>query len=102
MTQWASTFRHALSRGIFPRQASFVLDLTLRNTLLSPRKLVVRLPLAAATHVLEVGAGSGFYSLEVARRMSSGLVARHGSWWTYTANFKKREAQRTTLLRPVN
>ena len=74
MTQWVRTLRNALSRGIFPHQASFVLDLFLRKLLLSPQKLATRLPLSAATRVLEVGAGSGFYSLEVARRMSSGQL----------------------------
>ncbi len=39
--------------------------------MLSPQKLVARLPLAAATHALEVGAGSGFYSLAAARTISS-------------------------------
>ncbi len=51
---------------------SFVLDLPLRNILLSTRKLVSRLALTATSHVLEVGAGSGFYSVEVARRVSKG------------------------------
>ena len=74
MTQWTSTVRNTLSRGIFPHQVSFLLELSLRNLLLSPRKLVARLPLATANYVLEVGAGSGFYSLEVARRMSSGQL----------------------------
>ena len=74
MMRWASTIRHAVGRGVFPHQASFVLDSYLRNILLSPRKLVARLPLTAAIHVLEVGAGSGFYSLEVARRLSPGQL----------------------------
>ena len=40
--------------------------------MLSPQKLVARLALTATSHVLEVGAGSGFYSVEVARRVSEG------------------------------
>ncbi|MEK6410510.1 MAG: class I SAM-dependent methyltransferase [Acidobacteriota bacterium] len=51
---------------------SFLLDLPLRNTLLSPQKLVARLPLTAMSVVLEVGVGSGFYSVEVARTVSKG------------------------------
>ena len=51
---------------------SFFLDLPWRNIMLSPQKLVSRIPLTATSHVLEVGAGSGFYSVEVARRVSEG------------------------------
>lgn len=40
--------------------------------LLSPRTLIGRLPLKAHHHVLEVGPGSGFFSLELARRIPSG------------------------------
>ena len=74
MNRWLSTFKNAVGRGVFPHQMSFILDLPLRNILLSPRKLVSRLPLTATTHVLEVGAGSGFYSVEVARRVSKGYL----------------------------
>jgi ubiquinone/menaquinone biosynthesis C-methylase UbiE len=42
--------------------------------MLSPRKLVARLGLEATSQVLEVGAGSGFYSIEVARRISEGQL----------------------------
>ncbi len=40
--------------------------------MLSPEKLVARLALTSTSQVLEVGAGSGFYSVEVARRVSDG------------------------------
>ena len=72
VNRWVSTFKNAFGRGVFPHQMSFVLDLPLRNILLSPRKLVSRLALTATSRVLEVGAGSGFYSVEVARRVSKG------------------------------
>lgn len=74
MNRWSSTFRNALGRGIFPHQMSFVLDLPLRNVLLSPQKLVARLPLTAASRVLEVGSGSGFYSAAVARSVPGGRL----------------------------
>jgi len=51
---------------------SFFLDLPWRNIVLSPQKLAARLALTTTSHVLEVGAGSGFYSVEVARRVSEG------------------------------
>jgi ubiquinone/menaquinone biosynthesis C-methylase UbiE len=74
VSDWVSTVKNGLGRGVFPHQLSFVLDLPLRNILLSPRKLVARLPLAAMNNVLEVGAGSGFYSIEVARVVSEGQL----------------------------
>lgn len=74
MNNWANTLKTALGRGIFPHQLSFVLDLPLRKLLLSPRKLVTRLRLADTTRVLEIGAGSGFYSAEVGRNVSKGRL----------------------------
>lgn len=70
--RWASNIKHTLARGVFPHEMSFFLDLPWRNIMLSPQKLVARLALTATSHVLEVGAGSGFYSVEVARRISEG------------------------------
>jgi ubiquinone/menaquinone biosynthesis C-methylase UbiE len=70
--RWASNVKNALGRGVFPHEMSFFLGLPWRNIMLSPQKLVARLALTATSHVLEVGAGSGFYSVEVARRVSEG------------------------------
>ncbi len=70
--RWAGSVKAALGRGVFPHEMSFFLDLPWRNVMLSPQKLVARLALAATSHVLEVGAGSGFYSVEVARKISEG------------------------------
>ena len=53
---------------------SFFLELRWRNILLSPQKLAARLSLSATSRVLEIGAGSGFYSAEVAERVSEGQV----------------------------
>lgn len=71
-SRWTSTLKNAFGRGVFPHQMSFVLDLPLRNILLSPRRLAARLALTSTSHVLEIGAGSGFYSVEVARKVSEG------------------------------
>jgi ubiquinone/menaquinone biosynthesis C-methylase UbiE len=51
---------------------SFILDFGLRNSILSPQTLASRLALTATSNVLEVGAGSGFYSVEVAHRVPKG------------------------------
>jgi ubiquinone/menaquinone biosynthesis C-methylase UbiE len=69
---WVSNLKQTFGRGIFPQEMSFILDLPLRNFLLSPQKLVARLSLNPDNHVLEVGAGSGFHSVEVARTLSEG------------------------------
>ena len=68
--RWASGVKNALVRGVFPHEMSFFLDLPWRNIMLSPQQLVARLALTTTSRVLEVGAGSGFYSVEVARRVS--------------------------------
>ena len=70
--RWASSVKNALVRGVFPHEMSFFLELPWRNIMLSPQKLAARLALTAASHVLEVGAGSGFYSVEVAQRVPGG------------------------------
>ena len=58
--------------GVFPPEMSFFLELPWRNIILSPEKLVSRLALTSTSQVLEVGAGSGFYSAEVAGKVSAG------------------------------
>ncbi|ODS53434.1 MAG: hypothetical protein ABS36_12350 [Acidobacteria bacterium SCN 69-37] len=52
-------------RGVFPHQLAFVLDLPGRGVLLSPTTLVKRLPLHPGCRALEIGAGSGHYSIAV-------------------------------------
>ena len=64
--------KDGLTRGVFPHELSFFLDLPWRYLVLSPRELIARLSLGATHRVLEVGAGTGFYSVEVARRVSEG------------------------------
>ena len=71
---WLSDLSKTFGRGIFPQQMSFFLDLPLRKLILSPQRLVARLDLDPASHVLEVGAGSGFFSVEVARTLSQGKL----------------------------
>jgi ubiquinone/menaquinone biosynthesis C-methylase UbiE len=72
--RWASSVKKALTRGVFPPEMSFFLELPWRNLLLSPQKLSSRLDLTNTSQVLEVGAGSGFYSVEIARRISTGRL----------------------------
>lgn len=46
----------------------------LRGLILSPRKLARRLGLEPEYSVLEVGAGPGYYSVEIARRLTKGRL----------------------------
>ena len=70
--KWLNTFKHAFLRGTFPVEMSFVLEVKARNLLLAPKQLVERLRLKPDSHVLEIGAGSGFYSVEAARAIPNG------------------------------
>lgn len=72
--RWASNLKDSLRRGIFPHEMSFFLELPWRNIMLSPQELVARLSLTSESRVLEVGAGSGFYSSAVAGRVSEGCL----------------------------
>lgn len=72
--RWANSVKTTLGRGMFPHEMSFFLDLPWRNLVLRPRQLVARLALSPASRVLEVGAGSGFYSVEVARSIPDGRL----------------------------
>jgi ubiquinone/menaquinone biosynthesis C-methylase UbiE len=72
LMRWAGNLKNGLARGVFPHEMSFFLELPWRNLLLSPQKLSARLALKNTSRVLEVGAGSGFYSVTVARALSAG------------------------------
>lgn len=72
LMRWAGNLKNGLARGVFPHEMSFFLELPWRNLLLSPQKLSARLALKNTNRVLEVGAGSGFYSVAVARALSAG------------------------------
>lgn len=66
--------RAAFSRSVFPHEMAFVLEMPWRRLVLSPGELARRLPLQPTHQVLEVGAGSGYYSAEIARRVRDGRV----------------------------
>lgn len=72
--QWVSNLKESLGRGIFPHEISFFLELPWRNMVLSPQELVARLSLTPRSRVLEVGAGSGFYSATVAGQVPEGCL----------------------------
>lgn len=66
--------KHAFGRGVFPHQFAWVLELPWRRLVLSPEALNARLPVAPAANVLEVGSGSGYYSVALARMVPLGRL----------------------------
>jgi ubiquinone/menaquinone biosynthesis C-methylase UbiE len=58
----------------FPHQLWFIMDNPLRRTLVHPRQLIDRLELSGSEDVLEVGPGPGLFSVELARRLTSGRL----------------------------
>lgn len=69
-----AVWRRVIARGVFPHQFSWVLELPWRRIVLSPEALASRLPIGTRSAVLELGAGSGYYSIEVARRVRTGRL----------------------------
>jgi ubiquinone/menaquinone biosynthesis C-methylase UbiE len=66
--------QHLWGKAPFPQQLSFILDTPLRRFCLTPGQLADRLPLAPDACVLEVGAGPGYFSDEVARWVPRGRL----------------------------
>lgn len=67
-----SSFMSLCLDGIFPHHLSWLLDNPVRRLLLSPENLVKKLGVSNTSRVLEVGPGSGFLSVALARRLSCG------------------------------
>jgi len=62
----------AMGRYYFPHQLAFLIDNPLRRLLISPEQIAERLGLEEGSRVLELGPGSGFFSVELARRVPRG------------------------------
>jgi ubiquinone/menaquinone biosynthesis C-methylase UbiE len=58
----------------FPHQATFILDNPLRRALMKPARIIDGLGLTGSEHVLEIGPGPGFFSVEIARRLTDGRL----------------------------
>lgn len=67
--------KSAFGRGVFPHQLSWILDLPGRGLIMSAKTVAKRLPVQRDARVLEVGAGSGYYSVEAAKRVPEGELA---------------------------
>ena len=76
----ATTFVSALLRkrreahSPFPHQATFILDNPLRRAWMKPARIIDSLGLTGSEHVLELGPGPGFFSVEIARRLTYGRL----------------------------
>lgn len=70
----SDVFKRFAKKGVFPWQMAFTLLIPLRNIFLSPRQLVKRLDLQPHMHVLEVGAGPGYFSSRVAQAIPEGRL----------------------------
>ena len=58
----------------FPHQLAFLIDNPLRRLLISPEEFADRLSLDGSETALEVGPGSGYFSVEIALRLERGRL----------------------------
>lgn len=58
----------------FPHQAAFVLDNPIHRRLVNPGGVVEQLALGGGERVLEIGPGPGIFSIEIARRLTTGRL----------------------------
>jgi ubiquinone/menaquinone biosynthesis C-methylase UbiE len=58
----------------FPHQAAFLINNPIRRALLKPAATVDELDLTGLERVLELGPGPGFFSVEIARRLTDGRL----------------------------
>lgn len=58
----------------FPHQAAFLLNNPVRRTLGRPGSVIDRLELGGTERILEIGPGSGFFSVELAARLTTGRL----------------------------
>jgi ubiquinone/menaquinone biosynthesis C-methylase UbiE len=76
-TTWVDALLHkAREKGAspYPHQAAFFLNNPVRRALSKPARIVDSIGLTGSERVLEVGPGPGFYSVEIARRLTYGRL----------------------------
>jgi len=71
-TRLRTVIEHTFGVGYFPHELSFFINNPIRRLLIAPEEFAERLPLEATSRVLEVGPGSGYFSVEIARRVPDG------------------------------
>jgi uncharacterized protein len=75
MSGTVATIARTLGRGVFPHQFSWLIDNAARRLIISPRAIADRMSLSPSSRVLEIGPGSGYFSIELAKRLPNGLLA---------------------------
>src|SRR6201996_6350070 len=76
-TTWVDALlrkRRAPGPSPFPHQATFMLHNPIRRALMKPAGIIDKLGLSGSEHVLELGPGPGFFSVEIARRLTYGRL----------------------------
>jgi ubiquinone/menaquinone biosynthesis C-methylase UbiE len=58
----------------FPYQAAFLLNNPIRRTLLKPARIIDKVGFTGSERVLELGPGPGYFSVEIARRLTEGRL----------------------------
>jgi ubiquinone/menaquinone biosynthesis C-methylase UbiE len=61
-------------RGVFPHQFAWLIDNSLRRVIIMPRTLADRISILPGATILELGPGSGYFSVELARRTPQGRL----------------------------
>jgi len=72
--KWKKITRRFFDKGVCPYQLSFILDSIVRKLILSPKELANRLHFKEDSKVLELGCGSGYFSVEIAKRLPKGYL----------------------------
>lgn len=58
----------------FPHQAAFLINNPIRRALIKPARIIDKLGLTGSERVLELGPGPGFFSVEIAHRLTNGRL----------------------------
>lgn len=74
MARWREILHGAFGRGAFPHELWFLLEIPGRRWIQPPREIADHLHLRADSRVLELGPGSGFFTVEVAPRLNAGRL----------------------------
>lgn len=62
------------ARGVFPHRFSWLINNPFRRLLISPETVADRLPLSESSRILELGPGSGYFSVTLAARVPQGRL----------------------------
>ena len=74
LSEQITILKNAFGRGVFPHQMAWFLDLPGRGVIMSAQTVAERLPIKPDAQVLEIGPGSGYYSVAVAKRIPQGVL----------------------------